>query len=178
MSDEALLAAVAVVSGSRWAPLVPTIRAEAGLGVLGGGVRSDGFTDWGGSGDYGIALTWRIGPGGLFDPARRHLADSRRQTVRIERAKLQEEIIRQVVEARENFSSLSDQLQAARESLESATRVLELIRQRKDFGVGQVLEHIEAQRDLATVRLEYLRIVTDYNRSQFLLRRALGEQFD
>jgi len=178
MSDEKLAAAINAASGARWAPLVPTVRAEAGLGGLGGGVRGDGIADWGGSADYGIALTWRIGPGGLLDPSRRHLADSRRQTALIERDQLREEIVRQVVEANERVASLTEQLQSARAALSSATRVLELIRQRREFGVGVVLENIEAERDLTSVRQDYLRVVTDYNRAQFLLRRAVGRSLN
>jgi outer membrane protein TolC len=37
-----------------------------------------------------------------------------------------------------------------------------------------VLENIQAEQDLTRSRLDYLTIVTEYNRAQFALRRAVG----
>lgn len=43
------------------------------------------------------------------------------------------------------------------------------------FGVGVVLETILAQQEeLSRVRNDYLNIVTDYNKTQYALQRALG----
>jgi outer membrane protein TolC len=174
MTDEQLAAALTASAAARYAPYIPAVRADVSGGGLGGGVRGDGFDRFSDTADYGISLTWRIGPGGLFDPSRRHLADARSEAIRIERDKLHDEIVRQVVEALEKSRSLSDQLIGARELLTAANATLKLQSDRKEFGIGTVLEHIEAQKDLATARLEYVRIVSGYNKAQFLLNRATG----
>jgi outer membrane protein TolC len=174
MSAEQLAAAISASAGAKWAPLVPTLRAEYFYGGLGGGVGDGGARQFDESHDYGIGLTWRIGPGGLFDPSRQHLADARQRGVGIERDKLRDEITRQVVEAHTRVRSLGDQLGYARKALEAAQQVLKLTGERKAFAVGEVLENVVAEQDLTRARLDYLAVVTEHNRAQFLLRRAVG----
>jgi outer membrane protein TolC len=174
MSAEQLAAAVSNSEGARWAPLVPTLRAEYFHGGLGGGVGNGGTRQFNESQEYGIGLTWRIGPGGLFDSSRAHLADARQRGVAIERVKLQDEITRQVVEAHTRVHSLTDQLVHARKALEAAEEALNLAGERKAFAVGEVLENIVAEQELTRARLDYLSVVTEHNRAQFLLRRAIG----
>jgi len=176
MSAEQLAAAVSNSGRARWAPLVPALRAEYFYGGLGGGVGDAGTRDFNDTHEYGIGLTWRIGPGGLFDPSRAHLADAKQRGVAIEREKLQEEIVRQVVEAHTRVHSLSDQVGYARKALAAAEQALKLTGERKAFAVGEVLENVVAEQELTRARLDYLSVVTEHNRAQFLLRRAVGTE--
>ena len=176
MSVEQLEAAVKASAGARWAPLVPTLRAEYFGGGLGGGIYGDGVGRTNTTTEYGIGLSWRIGPGGLLDPSRNHLADARQRGTAIERDKLHDEITRQVVEAHTRVHSLEDQLVHARKALEAAEQSLNLARERRAFAVGEVLESIVAEQDLTRARLDYLGVVTEHNRAQFLLRRAVGAE--
>ncbi len=175
MNAEQLAAAITTGKGAKWAPIVPTLRAEVFQGGLGGGPNDDGPRKFNDSADYGIGLTWRIGPGGLFDRSRELLANSKQRGITIERDKLRDEITRQVVEAHTRVHSLADQLVHARAALNAAEQSLTLARERKAFAVGEVLEYIQAEQDLTRARLDYLNIVTEHNRAQFLLRRASGE---
>jgi outer membrane protein TolC len=84
------------------------------------------------------------------------------------------EISRQTVEARTRVLSLRDELAIATEGLVASEKAAQLSRQRSEFGVGEVLERIEAEQELVQARLGYLATVTDYNLAQFALRRALG----
>jgi outer membrane protein TolC len=176
MNAEQLAAAVSASQGARWAPLMPTLRAEYFFGGLGGGVGDGGTRQFNDSQDYGIGLTWRVGPGGLFDPSRSHLADAKQRGVAVEREKLHDEIVRQVVEAHTRVRSLSDQLGYARKALSAAEQSLKLTGERKAFAVGEVLENIVAEQELTRARLDYLTVVTENNRAQFLLRRAVGAE--
>jgi outer membrane protein TolC len=176
MSAEQLEATVKASAGARWAPLVPTLRAEYFGGNLGGGTYDEGLKHFNSTTEYGIGLSWRIGPGGLFDPSRSHLADARQRGAVIERDKLNDEITRQVVEAHTRVRSLAEQLTHARRALEAAEQSLKLARERRAFAVGEVLESILAEQDLTRARLDYLGIVTEHNRAQFLLRRAVGAE--
>jgi outer membrane protein TolC len=175
MNAEQLAAAITAGEGARWAPLVPTLRAEIFHGGLGGGTHDDGPRKFNDSADYSIGLSWRIGPGGLFDKSRELIADSKARAFTIERDKLRDEITRQVVEAHTRVHSLADQLVHARAALSAAEQALKLARERKAFAVGEVLENIQAEQDLTKARLEYLNIVTENNRAQYLLRRAVGD---
>ena len=70
--------------------------------------------------------------------------------------------------------SLADQIESARKALGSAESALKLTRQRQQFGVGEVLENIQSEQDLTRARTDYLSAITDYNRAQFALQRAVG----
>ena len=48
-------------------------------------------------------------------------------------------------------------------------------RNRKEFGVGAVLETIQAEQELTRTRLDHLRLVAEHNQAQYALRYALGE---
>ena len=174
MNAEQLAAAITSGEGAKWAPVVPMLRAEVFHGGLGGGQNDDGPRKFNDSADYGIGLSWRIGPGGLFDRSREQLASSKQRGVAIERDKLRDEITRQVVEAHTRVHSLTDQIVHARAALSAAEQALTLARERKAFAVGEVLENIQAEQDLTRARLDYLTVVTENNRAQFLLRRSVG----
>ena len=49
-----------------------------------------------------------------------------------------------------------------------------IARGRRAFAVGEVLENIQAEQELSRARLDWLTVVTEHNRAQFLLRRAVG----
>src|SRR5205814_2035074 len=122
--------------------------------------------------DYVFGLSWRIGPGGLFDFTRTRAAASRMKAAELSVEKLRDDIIRQVVEAFTRWQSLSDQLATAQRMLRAAEQSLQLAQQRKEFAVGIVLETIQAEQDLTRARLDYLKTVADFNRAQYALKKA------
>ncbi|MEO8426908.1 MAG: TolC family protein [Verrucomicrobiota bacterium] len=89
--------------------------------------------------------------------------------------KLLDEIIRQVVEAQTRTQSLADQFAIARRAIEAAEETLRLTRGRKEFGVGAVLENVQAEQDLTRARLDYLNAVAEYNKAQYALSKAIGK---
>ena len=94
----------------------------------------------------------------------------------IERDKLNDEITRQVVEVHTRVHSLNGQIIHARRAIEAAEQSLNPARERQAFAVGEVLESILAEQDITRVRLDYLGVVTGHNRTQSLLRRAIGAE--
>lgn len=160
-------------NGALYGPLVPTIGAQAFAGGLGGG-KDGGGSRFGASEDYGVGISWRLGPGGLFDAGRTRSAEARLEITRINSVKLSDEITRQVVESLTRVQSLNDQMLTARTNLETSSAALRLTRQRKEFGIAAVLEDIQAQQDLTRSRSDYLTIVAEYNKAQYTLSRAIG----
>lgn len=65
-------------------------------------------------------------------------------------------------------------MELARSNVESATRNLELSQQRRDFGFAAVLETITAQQQLVSARRAYIQAVTQHNRAQYSLARAIA----
>src|SRR5439155_24093457 len=114
--------------------------------------------------NYSVGLGWRISPGGLFDTGRNHASKARLETVRMSGAKVQDEITRQVVETQTRALSLLAQIATAKQNLATASETLRLTRERKQFGVGIVLEDIQAQQELTRARSDYLNTVAEYNK--------------
>jgi outer membrane protein TolC len=160
--------------GARYGPLVPSLGAQVFAGGLGGGVNN-GPGRFGASEDYQFTLGWRLGPGGLFDRGRIRANESRLQVARLNDQKLADDITREVVEGLTRVQSLGDQLQTARHAVETASEVLRLAADRKEFAVGAVLERIQSEQDLTHARLDFLTLVAEFNKAQFALQKAAGE---
>ena len=101
--------------------------------------------------------------------------EARLRATQLSEQKVRDEIAQQVVTGRERVLSLAHQLATARLSLSDAKENLRLDQERKEFGVGIVLETIVAEQELTHARTDYLRIVADYNKVQYDLLRALGQ---
>ena len=158
------------------APLIPTIGAQATVGGLGGGPEGSTLTrDYGFSGDYSFGLSWRVGPGGLFDTNRQRETASRERQVQLEQEKVRDVIRRQVVEHHARLRSLATQIELARKTLEATDQTARLSRQRRETGVSAVLEDLQAEDELARARRDYLSTIADYNLAQYALRYATGE---
>src|SRR6266487_3853070 len=112
-------------NGAVYGPLIPSLTAQAFVGGLGGG-QDHSTGNFGESEDYFVGLTWRIGPGGLFDSGRVHGSKARLETARLSGEKLRDEIIRQVVESHTRAQSLLDQLVTTKQNLATASETLHL----------------------------------------------------
>jgi outer membrane protein TolC len=160
--------------GAIYGPLIPSAGGQVFYGGLGGGTGSPGPRDFDQSSDYSAGISWRIGPGGLFDTGRIRANDARVRTGTLELEKVRDEVTRQVVDAHTRTHSLSAQIQEARRALEAAEQTLKLARERREFAVGAVLEAVQAEQDLTHARLDYVNAVADYNKAQYALERARG----
>ena len=176
-SGAGLAAAAAARKGVVYGPWVPSLAGQAYVGGLGGGL-DNGPARFGQSEDYSATLAWKIGPGGLFDPGRREKTDARLGTARVAQDRLRDQITREVVESLTRFRSLADQLALAERNVADAQAAEQLAEQRKEFAVGIVLEAIQTQQDLTRARADWVRLIAEFNQSQFELQRAAGEPLE
>ncbi len=158
---------------ARHAPLYPTIGAGAAFGGLGGG-RDGDLDDFGDSADFTLALSWSIGPGGLFDRPRGAAAASRERAQALLEERLRENFLLQVAEAPARLLSLADQIGCSARALEAAEQTLRLSRERREFAVGVVAETVLAAQEAARARRAHFALVAEFNKARFLLRRAGG----
>ena len=121
-----------------------------------------------------MGLSWKIGPGGLFDWGRIRASGARLTAAELTDEKLRDQIGREVVDGYTRVKSLFEQLRVARVNLNSAEETLRLTRQRKQMGVGVVLEDIQAQQELLKVRTDLVNIVTELNQQQYALLHSVG----
>src|SRR5207244_1229343 len=160
-------------NGAVYGPLIPSVGAQAFVGGLGGG-KNNSTGSFGQSEDYLVGLGWRIGPGGLFDVGRTRASNARLETAKLTGEKVRDELTREVVESHTRAQSLLDQLATTKQSLATASETLRLTRERKQFGVGAVLEDIQAQQELIRARSDYLNAVAEFNKAQYGLTKAVG----
>lgn len=172
-SQAQLQAAQSLQKNAQFGALIPSVGVQAFLGEFSGG-RDGSRVQSAASRDYYLGLNWRLGPGGLFDFSRMDAARSRLHTAELGVDKTTRTIERQVVEARIKVTATAAQMQASRDGAAAATETLRLTRQRKQFGVGIVLEDLQAQQELVRARSDYLNAIADYNKAQYELQRALG----
>lgn len=172
-ADAQLAAARQRRDGATRGPWIPTLGAEAGFGGLMGG-RNGAFRNGDDFQEYGVGLSWRIGPGGLGDRARTRTATTRLHLAELGREQERDEITREVIEARIRAQTLAEKLQVAVRSLAAAQRLMDLTRARREFGVGAVLEAIDAERELTRSRLEQVGVLAEHNRVQWELWRVSG----
>jgi outer membrane protein TolC len=154
-------------------PLIPSVGAQAFVGGLGGGndTASRGF---GPSQDYAVMLGWRLGPNGLFDRGRTRAAEARVRSAELGIQKVQDEISRQVTDAFVRWQSLADQIATSQAAIRAAEGTHHLTRQRKEFGVGAVLEDINAEQELTRARQDYVAVIAEFNKAQYVLWTATG----
>src|SRR5262249_28802158 len=141
-------------NGTAYGPLIPTVGAQIFGGDFGGG-PDNGPTRSGGTMDYLVGVTWRIGPGGLFDFGRIKTSEAQLTAVQLNHAKLKDNVTTEVVAAFTRAQSEADQIELAQRKLTAAGETLRLTRARKEFGIGAVLEDIQAQQALTQSRAQY-----------------------
>ena len=160
-------------NGAVYGPLIPSVGAQVFGGGLGGGPEGSSGT-FDGMADYTVGLSWQIGPGGLFDSGRIRASKARLAATQLAQSKLKDTITSQVVDALVAVNSTAAQIQLAEQSLNTASETLRLTRQRKQYGVGIVLEDIEAQQALTQAHADYVTALAEYNKAQYALSRAIG----
>jgi outer membrane protein TolC len=176
--SEAFLAATrAAKNGAVYGPLFPSVGAQVFAGGLGGG-PDGGPSNFGPEGDYTVGVSWRFGPGGLFDAGRVNATKARVTAAEFADSKLKDLIISQVVAGLVRVNSTAVQIELAEGNLTTASETLRLTRERKQYGVGVVLEDIQAQQALTQARSDYVTAVAENDKAQYALSRATGTVAD
>jgi outer membrane protein TolC len=121
-----------------------------------------------------VGLSWRVGPGGLFDFGRIRANGAKLTAAELTDEKLRDQIGSEVVDGYTQVHSLFEQLRVARLNLSSAEETLRLTRHRKELGVGVVLEDIQAQQELLQGRSDVINVITELNQQQYALLHSVG----
>src|SRR6185295_4718965 len=118
-SKSLLTAARRSKEGAVYGPMVPSLGSQIFLGGMGGG-RNSSMGNFGDTDEYFFGLTWRFGPGGLFDRSRIQAAESRMGIAQLTIEKVKDDVFRQVVEGHTRTRSLADQFEMAERALGTA----------------------------------------------------------
>src|SRR6185312_1879668 len=136
-----------------------SLRGQALYVRLRGG--ADGaLSDYMATHDYVVGLSWRLGPGGLFDFSRTEAANSALQTEKLTGERLHDDIAQEVVQAYTAARAGLDQIGLARRPSVPARQAPNPTLNRPRSGVYGVLEVIQAQQDLTQARADYAQALT------------------
>jgi outer membrane protein TolC len=161
-------------------PFVPSVAVTYGGGGFGGGPNAF-FGNFGPRGDTVASLFWELQNFGFTDRAIMRRRAAEHETAKLEQIRVQTQVAADVVAANGIRRAASRQIEDARKTLVKALDSLRLnfvsIRKGAELPRAtrpiEVLQPIQA---LAQARLDYLDSVLDYNRAQFQLKRAIGQQ--
>ena len=150
------------------------MQAGYGAGGLGGGFGNNtgSFDD---TQDFYIGLGWKIGPGGLFDKQRKVIANAREEATNLQTDQIKAAIGREVVEAAAKSQSAHDQIDINDEAVTAAEEMVKLAKERQASQLGVVLEYLLAREELTRARQSRVQAVTDFNKAQHELKRAVGK---
>ena len=180
-SAEALVQAAAVRrKQARLRPLTPAVFMTYAGGGLGGGANAF-FGNFGPRGDAEVGLYWELQNLGFTDVALMRRRAAELEISNLEKTRALTQVGADIVAAFETRLAGARQIDDARETLVEAIESLRLnfvnIRQGAQLPRAtrpiEVLQPIQA---LAQGRLDYLDSVLSYNRAQFQLKRAIGQQ--
>lgn len=157
----------------RYAPLIPSVLLGLSYGGLGGGLGSN-VTNFGDRLDADAVAFWEVRQFGLGEQASRREANSRIHQARAREIQMLDRVAREVVEARAQVVSRSQQITTAREAVAAAQDSFQRNTARIQNGQGLPIEVLQSIQALASAQREYVRVVADYNTAQFTLHRALG----
>ena len=158
---------------ARIAPLLPSVNAGYGLAALGGGFDNQ-WRSPRDSHDFFLGLSWKIGPGGLFDPERKKIAAAEQDRANLQSRSLHAAISKEVVSAATRAASAADQIRLNDQAVTDASEMVSLASQRLTSELGAVLELLLAQEEATRARIARITAVTDYNKAQHELYRATG----
>ena len=159
---------------ARIAPMIPNVQGGYTIGGLGGGYgRQTG--NFGRQQDFFFGLGWKIGPGGLFDKERQNIANARARATDLQTSQIKAAIGREVVEAAAKSQSAHDQIAINDEAVTAAEEMAKLAKERQASQLGVVLEYLLAREELTRARQSRVQAVTEFNKAQHELKRAVGK---
>jgi len=161
--------------GAVYGPLIPAVGVQGFAGVLGGGPDS-GHSRVVGMADYTLSVGWRVGPGGLFDAGRINATNAQLSAAKLNKQKLRESVAAEVLTALARVRAYGGEITLAQRTLASAQETLRLTEARRQFGIGAVLEDIQAQQALTQARSDYVNAIAQFNKAQYALSTAVGER--
>jgi hypothetical protein len=126
------------------------------------------------------SLFWELQNFGFTDVAIMRRRAAEHGTAKLEHVRVQAQVAADVVSANATRRAALRQIEVSRETLVKALDSLRLnfLNIRRGAELPRAIRPIEALQPiqaLAQARLDYLESVLDYNRSQFRLKRAIGQ---
>lgn len=154
-------------------PWVPHLYAGVSGGGFGGGQGSS-VNSFGNRVDFDVAAIWQMQNLGLGNRARQDGQASRHREAHLAAHQVRELVTMEVTQAHRQLQLRRDQIDLSRRQVETARDALKHNLEGIRNGLLRPIEIQQAIAALATAQEAWLDSITDHNRSQFQLLRAIG----
>lgn len=121
-----------------------------------------------------VVLQWRVPLGRLAYAGDLKQYNARIRLHRIQTEQIQAEVNNEVIDAREQVAVAEEQIKIAIEGSGQASEALQQSIQRQQLGTVRPFEILQAQEIYIKSRLDYLKAVTAFNKAQYALYVAMG----
>ncbi|WP_459554344.1 TolC family protein [Lacunimicrobium album] len=157
----------------KYAPFVPSVLMGFSYGGNGGSIGND-IDNFGGRTDFDAAAYWEVRNLGFGEKAARREAQSGVEMARWQVVRQMDQISAEIAQAHVELRSRRSQVDLAQQAISAARDSYRRNQERIQAGQGLPLETLQSLQALNNAQREYVRVVADYNRSQFTMQRALG----
>ncbi len=123
---------------------------------------------------FNVSLKWRLPIGRLTYGGRLKQYDAQIALQENEIGQFRNQVVEEVSRAKSQLLTSSQQLELAEEAQTLAREAVSQSIQRQQLGTAQPFEVFQAQEVYLQTRLEYLKIIAQYNKAQYSLYVALG----
>lgn len=129
------------------------------------------------TGVLNASLLWKIPLGELTYKGDRKKYNSLIGLKTIETSQLRAKINEEIINAQTDLQVGKEQIEIAKEALNLTTEALDQSIERQKLGTAKPFEVFQAQQFFLQAQIDYLKAVSEYNKAQFALKVARGEDF-
>ncbi len=122
-----------------------------------------------------VSLMWKIPLGALTYQGDKKSFDSKMRLNEIEAEQFKVQINEEIANARSDLQLGKEQIEIAKEALDFTTEALNQSIERQKLGTAKPFEVFQAQQFFLQAQLDYLKAVSAYNKAQYGLKVAKGE---
>jgi outer membrane protein TolC len=155
-------------------PFIPRLLADFAAGGYGGGEGSH-FASFSDRTDFTVLAVWELRNLGMGNRAIQRQREAQLLQAETFSDFVRELISAEVAEAYHQVHERRRQIEVAQKSVAESLKSLELNMNRIRGAEGLPIEVLQAIQSVAAARRAYLAAVTNYNRAQFQLLRAVGQ---
>lgn len=122
-----------------------------------------------------VSLMWKIPLGALTYQGDKKSFDSKMRLNEIEAEQFKVQINEEIANATSDLQLGKEQIETAKEALDFTTEALNQSIERQKLGTAKPFEVFQAQQFFLQAQLDYLKAVSAYNKAQYALKVAKGE---
>jgi len=122
-----------------------------------------------------VSLMWKIPLGALTYQGDKKSYDSKMRLNEIEAEQYKVQINEEIANATSDLQLGKEQIETAKEALDFTTKALNQSIERQKIGTAKPFEVFQAQQFFLQAQLDYLKAVSAYNKAQYALKVAKGE---